>query len=159
MTLKHFDANSLEGQVRILLTRLIFSSAASESCFLLHDLSQSAGDDGLTRMTVDVNVSKYLLADYYWPAFRASIRDGKAKGVMCSCGPARHCVCCLCGLVAACVGPSQLTCAARCRGRQFRQRCADLPRPADERRAQGLGLRRVRYSPTSVLVRQSKQRT
>ena len=36
-------------------------------------------------MTVDVNVSKYLLADYYWPAFRASIRDGKAKGVMCSC--------------------------------------------------------------------------
>ena len=41
-------------------------------------------------MTVDVNVSKYLLADYYWPAFRASIRDGKAKGVMCSCGPARH---------------------------------------------------------------------
>ena len=36
-------------------------------------------------MTVDVNVSKYLLTDYYWPAFRASIRDGKAKGVMCSC--------------------------------------------------------------------------
>ena len=36
-------------------------------------------------MTVDVNVSKYLLSDYYWPAFRASIRDGKAKGVMCSC--------------------------------------------------------------------------
>ena len=38
VTLKHFDANSLEGQVRILLTRLFFSSAASESCFLLHDL-------------------------------------------------------------------------------------------------------------------------
>ena len=60
-------------------------------------------------MTVDVNVSKYLLADYYWPAFRASIRDGKAKGVMCSC---RHhsqtYLCCLCGLGAACVWRSQL---------------------------------------------------
>ena len=22
--------------------------------------------------------------DYYWPAFRTSIREGKAKGVMCS---------------------------------------------------------------------------
>jgi|EP01046_Picozoa_sp_COSAG06_P031429 beta-glucosidase-like glycosyl hydrolase len=58
VTLKHFDANSLEGQ--------------------------SAGDAGLTRHTVDVNVSKYLLRDYYWPAFRAAIKDAGAKGVMCS---------------------------------------------------------------------------
>ena len=57
-TLKHFDANSLEGQ--------------------------SAGDAGLTRHTVDVNVSKYLLRDYYWPAFRAAIKFAGAKGVMCS---------------------------------------------------------------------------
>jgi len=58
VTLKHFDANSLEGQ--------------------------SAGDDGLTRHTVDANISKYLLRDYYWPAFRAAIKDADAKGVMCS---------------------------------------------------------------------------
>lgn len=32
----------------------------------------------------EANISKYLLADYYWPAFRASIKLGKAKGVMCS---------------------------------------------------------------------------
>ena len=32
VTLKHFDANSLEGQVGM-LTLLIFSSAASKSCF------------------------------------------------------------------------------------------------------------------------------
>ena len=55
-TLKHFDANSLEGQ--------------------------SSGDNGLTRHTIDVNISKYLLADYYWPAFRKTISNGGAKGVM-----------------------------------------------------------------------------
>ena len=59
-------------------------------------------------MTVDVNVSKYLLADYYWPAFRASIRDGKAKGVMCSCRHQPEYLCCLCGLGVSCVWSSQL---------------------------------------------------
>lgn len=59
VTLKHFDANSLEGG--------------------------SIGDKGLTRHTVDVNLTKYLLADEYWPAFRTSIRDAGARGVMCSC--------------------------------------------------------------------------
>ena len=58
VTLKHFVANSLEGG--------------------------SASDEGLGRHTIDVNVSKYLLADEYWPAFRAAIRGAGAKGVMCS---------------------------------------------------------------------------
>ena len=53
VTLKHFDANSLENS------------------------------DGFTRHTVDANVSKHALADYYWPAFKSSIRAG-ARGVMCS---------------------------------------------------------------------------
>jgi beta-glucosidase-like glycosyl hydrolase len=57
VTLKHFDANSLEGR--------------------------SVGDP-FTRYTVDANISKYLLTDYYWPAFRASIKDAGAKGIMCS---------------------------------------------------------------------------
>ncbi|EOD18267.1 hypothetical protein EMIHUDRAFT_447998 [Emiliania huxleyi CCMP1516] len=54
VTLKHFDANSLEDS------------------------------DGFTRHTVDVNVSRQLLTDYYWPAFRAPIREAGALGVMCS---------------------------------------------------------------------------
>ena len=44
---------------------------------------QSLGDEGLTRFTVDPNISKYLLADYYWAAFRAAIspaKNGGAKG-------------------------------------------------------------------------------
>lgn len=58
VTLKHFDANSLEGG--------------------------SVADKFFTRHNVSANISKYLLADYYWPAFKASIRDADAKGVMCS---------------------------------------------------------------------------
>ena len=42
------------------------------------------GDHGLGRHSVDPNISKYMLADYYWPAFKASIRSADAKGVMCS---------------------------------------------------------------------------
>lgn len=57
VTIKHFDANSLEGS--------------------------SKADEGYDRHNFSANVSKYLLADYYWPAFRASIKQG-AKGVMCS---------------------------------------------------------------------------
>ena len=52
-TLKHFDANSLEGE--------------------------SIGDHGLTRHTIDVNISKYLLADYYWAAFRKTIDFGTRR--------------------------------------------------------------------------------
>ena len=58
-TLKHFDVNSLEG------------------------VSESGADSRLTRHTVDANVSRYLLTDYYWPAFRAAIMQADAKGVMC----------------------------------------------------------------------------
>ena len=58
VTLKHFDANSLEGG--------------------------APADEGRTRHTVDVNLTNYLLQDYYWPAFRKSIKDAGAKGVMCS---------------------------------------------------------------------------
>lgn len=53
-TLKHFDANSLEDS------------------------------DGFTRHTMDANISNQLLSDYYWPAFRAPIREAGALGVMCS---------------------------------------------------------------------------
>jgi len=58
VTLKHFDANSLEGGAK--------------------------ADKGYDRHNFSAKISKYLLADYYWPAFRTSIREGKAKGVMCS---------------------------------------------------------------------------
>ena len=62
VTLKHFDANSVEGGA-----------------------TGTEGDHGLGRHTVDPNISKYLLSDYYWPAFKAAIRRADAKGVMCSC--------------------------------------------------------------------------
>lgn len=54
VTLKHYDANSLENS------------------------------DGFTRHTVDASISKYVLSDYYWKQFKAAIRDADAKGVMCS---------------------------------------------------------------------------
>ena len=58
VTLKHFDANSLEGG--------------------------SPSDKGLARDSIDVNVSNYMLTDAYFPAFKAPIRNAGAKGVMCS---------------------------------------------------------------------------
>lgn len=39
---------------------------------------------GVDRMQFDAIVSKYDFADTYLPAFRASVVDGKAQGVMCS---------------------------------------------------------------------------
>ena len=58
VTLKHFDANSLEG---------------------------AWGPHGtLTRHTVDVNISLYDLFSSYLPAFERSVARGGAKGVMCS---------------------------------------------------------------------------
>jgi beta-D-xylosidase 4 len=74
-TLKHFDANSLEGE--------------------------SSGDDGLTRHTIDVNISKYLLADYYWAAFRKTISNAGARGVMCSYNSVRGIPTCLSPLMKA----------------------------------------------------------
>ena len=59
VTLKHFDANSVEG------------------------IAESDLEKGFTRHTVSPNISKYLLADYYWPAFRAAVKQADAKGFMC----------------------------------------------------------------------------
>ena len=53
VTLKHFDAYSLEDA------------------------------DGFTRHNFNAIVSNFTLADTYWPAFKASVQTGKAKGVMC----------------------------------------------------------------------------
>jgi len=58
VTLKHFDANSLEGPW---------------------------GENGeITRHTVNANISAYDLATTYLPAFRESVVNGNAAGVMCS---------------------------------------------------------------------------
>eukprot|EP00939_MAST-03C_sp_MAST-3C-sp1_P002533 g2533.t1 len=58
VTLKHFDANSLEGPW---------------------------GEHGeITRHTVNANISAYDLATTYLPAFRESVVNGNAAGVMCS---------------------------------------------------------------------------
>ncbi|GMI18247.1 hypothetical protein TrLO_g7055 [Triparma laevis f. longispina] len=40
--------------------------------------------DGLSRGTIDVQVEKYMLADYYLKPFKMAIEQGNAKGVMCS---------------------------------------------------------------------------
>jgi len=54
VTLKHWDAYSLEDS------------------------------DGFTRNNFNAVVSNFALQDTFWPAFRASVVDGGAKGVMCS---------------------------------------------------------------------------
>jgi hypothetical protein len=69
VTLKHWDANSLEG------------------C-----KSPSGGHEGCnhtrwTRHNFDVNISKAALTDTYLRHFRAAVIDGGAKGMMCSCAP------------------------------------------------------------------------
>ena len=58
VTLKHFDANSLEGPW---------------------------GEGGkITRHTVDAKISKFDLQTSYLPAFRTAVVEGGALGVMCS---------------------------------------------------------------------------
>mmetsp|Transcript_19050 Transcript_19050/g.44658 ORF Transcript_19050/g.44658 Transcript_19050/m.44658 type:complete len:775 (-) Transcript_19050:48-2372(-) len=57
-TLKHYDANSLEG------------------CW--------GQDCNITRHTVDANITLYDLFSTYLPAFKKSIQEGGALGVMCS---------------------------------------------------------------------------
>ena len=66
ITIKHFVANSVEG--------------------LWTEDGEQWGTKNATvgRHTIDANVSKYSLQDYYWPAFRTSIKQGNALGVMCS---------------------------------------------------------------------------
>jgi len=50
---------------------------------------------GISRENFDANVSDYLLADYYWPAFRAAIRTADAKGIMCALNAVRGHPACL----------------------------------------------------------------
>lgn len=54
VTLKHWDAYSLEDS------------------------------DGYTRHNFNAIVSNFTLADSYWPAFKAAVVNGSAKGVMCA---------------------------------------------------------------------------
>ena len=56
VTLKHWDAYSLE----------------------------DVPSKNITRHNFNAIVSNFTLADTYWPAFKASVMDGKAAGVMCS---------------------------------------------------------------------------
>ena len=71
VTLKHFDANSLEGD---------WPGPGSKKSY------PGSGCPGrvCTRHTVDPNISAYDLASTYLPAFRTSVEDGHALGVMCS---------------------------------------------------------------------------
>ena len=64
-TLKHFDANSLEGN---------------------WPGPESMCPGGIcTRHTIDVNISRYDLASSYLPAFKRSVIEGNVQAVMCSC--------------------------------------------------------------------------
>jgi beta-glucosidase-like glycosyl hydrolase len=71
VTLKHFDANSLEGD---------WVGPGSEAKY------PGSGCPGkiCTRHTVDPNISLYDLASTYLPAFKSSVMEGGALGVMCS---------------------------------------------------------------------------
>ena len=70
VTLKHFDANSLEGD---------WPGPGSKKSY------PGSGCPGgvCTRHTVDPNISLYDLASTYLPAFRTTVEDGHALGVMC----------------------------------------------------------------------------
>ena len=39
----------------------------------------------ITRVSFNAEISDYMFADTYWPAFKRSVQSGGAKGVMCSC--------------------------------------------------------------------------
>jgi beta-glucosidase-like glycosyl hydrolase len=47
--------------------------------FVANDIEDS---DGYTRHTYDANISNYMAADTYFPAYRTAIREGGALGVM-----------------------------------------------------------------------------
>ena len=72
-TLKHFDANSLEGD--------------------------SKSEGSINRHTVDVQIDNFTLADAYFPAFRAAIEATDARGVMCRCAIVRLCFTSCCTLL------------------------------------------------------------
>ena len=67
------------------LTRSAFAPWRQAVVTLKHFDGQTVEDsDGWNRHTISANVSKYMLADTYFPAFERSIKGG-AKGVMCAC--------------------------------------------------------------------------
>jgi beta-glucosidase-like glycosyl hydrolase len=70
--LQALEAEKTEGELQAVVT-------------LKHWLAYSIENyHGVTRTNVDVNVTAYDLADTYMPAWKASIVDGGALGVMCS---------------------------------------------------------------------------
>eukprot|EP01047_Picozoa_sp_COSAG01_P064859 COSAG01_NODE_8656_length_2706_cov_11.170694_4_plen_84_part_00 len=66
-----------------LLSRRGRSSPASASGLDPHRDSISGRFD--CRHNFNANVSDYMLTSTYWPAWKAAVQEGKAKGVMCSC--------------------------------------------------------------------------
>ena len=72
VTLKHFAVNVVESTV---------------------GWSAEEADGEWTRHNISANVSNYTLADAYFPAFRAAIRDADAKGIMCRSGATRAITC------------------------------------------------------------------
>jgi beta-glucosidase-like glycosyl hydrolase len=52
---------------------------ALTNCFVI-----SAADAGHTRHNFDAKVPLDALADYYLPAFKGCVMEGKVKGIMCS---------------------------------------------------------------------------
>lgn len=72
VTLKHFVANSLEGT---------WPGPGGPPSYPGRGLCPGGQ---CTRHTIDPNISAYDLASSYFPAFRASVVEGGALGVMCS---------------------------------------------------------------------------
>ncbi|CAK0849068.1 unnamed protein product [Prorocentrum cordatum] len=72
VTLKHFVANSLEGA---------WPGPGGPARFPGKGLCPGGS---CTRHTIDPNISAYDLASSYFPAFRSSVVEGGALGVMCS---------------------------------------------------------------------------
>lgn len=79
-TLKHFDANSLEGHWSPHYDPA--TDPTDAQCDPAHKVDTSVCN--LTRHSIDVSISQYDLASSYLPAFRASVVEGGALGVMCS---------------------------------------------------------------------------
>ena len=53
--------------------------------FYCRDAYSLENSDGFTRHNFNAIVDNATLADTYWPAFKATVQEGKALGVMCSC--------------------------------------------------------------------------
>ena len=65
-TLKHFDANSLEGP------------------YWTINGTWSPKDGTISRHSVNAKISLYDLASSYLPAFKRTVQEGGAAGIMCS---------------------------------------------------------------------------